>query len=488
MEHKRSTPGSSLLLFSSRRLFICFASIIILSSVLLFFITTVQFFHIASSSSFSTSATRTIIRNTKSGIINKELEEYNTLRTKDQDSSWVQLLLSSFSNSNPSSSSSIHGDSLSTNINNKNKNPHTYTYLPSELEPIVLAYTACGNPNEIEEDLFGLVSLKSLLMARHQYSSSNKLRKYDIHILTNVEDLAEFWNSTHVNHDVYRLTRDDPNIRLFLHTIDELEAATVRVLTKLSSSSSNNDNNKLDKNLIPITIFKNCAAARLKLPFLLSELKIDKIIYMDWDTISLCDLSHLWNMFNNFYNHSSNTYAYMGFVPSDSSGTSALDHYREWNLPRHPVVGSINSGVMLLHVDNIVKNGLLDYWVTLSTIMTDYIPNITTADYWALTKAFPLGDQDVLNILFQRKPHWLYPVPAKYNYCLEIPLENHEMPCILHYCGNKLMPTERGVRMLPITHPWKASYLFIRYWPLIEPTTPPLFRGGAKEIVCKDKE
>jgi hypothetical protein len=94
--------------------------------------------------------------------------------------------------------------------------------------------------------------------------------------------------------------------------------------------------------------------------------------------------------------------------------------------------------------------------------------------YWKLTEAFPLGDQDVLNVLFSVRPEWLHALPPRFNHCLDLDTAG-AMPCILHFCGNKLMPTAVGQKTLPPSHPWKAAYLFTRYWPLVSPTQPPLF-------------
>jgi lipopolysaccharide biosynthesis glycosyltransferase len=360
---------------------------------------------------------------------------------------------------------------------------------PVDPHPITLVYTACGNPNEVEEDHFGLVSLKSLLMAKDQRGVGNAgrgPRRYAVHVLTNVGE-SELLNSTHVNHDVWRAIQRDPSVTIRVHNIDLLDEATRQAGVGEPSG-------------VPQTMFKNCAASRLKLPFLLARAGVKRAIYMDWDTISLCDLSTLWDEFGRFSDS-----AFMGFAPADPTGASELDHYRMWDLPRHPVYGSVNSGVMLLDVEKVMTRlgGAAEpgtrrnrtraadappapspgpppsptdplrrtYWSELSAIIAEKVPNVSTASFWDLTNAFPLGDQDVLNELFERQPGWLHPLPERYNHCLDIDTE--VMPCVLHYCGNKLMPTQRGERTLPIEHPWKASYMFVKNWPLVPFAEPP---------------
>jgi lipopolysaccharide biosynthesis glycosyltransferase len=335
-------------------------------------------------------------------------------------------------------------------------------------EEIVIVYVLCGNPNEIEEDLFGLVSLKSLIMANAQLPMSATHHRYDIRLLTNI--LAdELFNTTRLGYEVWRILQHEPRFRFTLHNINELDSSATFYGVK-------------NPELVPHTIFKNCASSRLKLPFLLAKHNIKQAIYLDWDTVTLCDLSDLWFEFSKFKGEDTS----FAFVQSDPTGVSNLDHYREWNSPRHPTAGSVNSGVMLIDAANVLRMKE-KYWKAVETILYSRVnvtPGMTGEEkYWAFTRKFPLGDQDILNTLLQQIPEILHVLPPRFNFCLEwdfpenlpehVTPEGREaararyyMPCVIHFCGAKLLPTVEGEMTLPITNPWKAAHMFVMHWPL----------------------
>jgi hypothetical protein len=336
-------------------------------------------------------------------------------------------------------------------------------------DPITVVYIACGNPNEVEADHFGLLNLKSLLMAKAQRPLGATPRRYEVHVVANV-GAEELFNTTQVNYDVWRAVQRDPWVRVHVHDTGALDAATAAA-------------GFADAADVPQTIFKNCAASRLKLPFLLASLGVSRAMYMDWDSVVLCDLTRIWDGFARFPPP-----AIMAFAPADPTGASELDHYRMWDLPRHPTIGSINSGVMLLRVPALMAVAGV-YWAEVVAILEEGLAaaNVTgglrAADYWALTAAFPLGDQDVLNALFARHPSWLHALPATANFCLDLPPA--AMPCVVHFCGNKLMPVNAAEAALPaaelIKNPWRAVHAFVRYWPLEPPEAPPGVGGGGVE-------
>jgi hypothetical protein len=278
-----------------------------------------------------------------------------------------------------------------------------------------------------------------------------------------------------LNYEVYRALKKDRDVRVTLHHIDELDAA--------ADSFGVHEPRK-----VPHTIFKRCAGTRLKLPFLLARLGLEKAIYVDWDTVVLCDLSLLWAEFAKFDVRGG---AALAFAQTDPSGVSNLDHYREWNQPRHPTAGSINSGVMLVHVGQLMQRPARDdYWRVIEETLFSRV-NITSAmddvaQYWAFTKAFPLGDQDVLNHLFLRLPHLLHVLQPEWNFCLDWPytddldsdqfsdlpperraaVEQRRMPCVLHFCAQKLLPIDVGRAALPCSNPWRAAHMWVKNWPL----------------------
>ena len=270
----------------------------------------------------------------------------------------------------------------------------------ASLPAIQLVYVVCGNPNEVEEDLFGLLSLKSLLMFKAQQALGGARRRYEVLLLTNI-GAEELFNTTRLNHEVFRALRRDARVRVTLRDVSELDVSAAR-------------HGVADPKRVPHNIFKNCASSRLKLPFLLADLGIARAIYLDWDTIVLCDLSLLWAEFDRF----AAAGAAVGFAQSDPTGVSGLDHYRDWDLPRHPTAGSVNSGVMLVDVAALMRVKA-DYWAAVEAIIWSRVdlakvkPDDGNALYWAFTKAFPLGDQDVLNCLLARMPQLLRVLPPE---------------------------------------------------------------------------
>jgi hypothetical protein len=139
------------------------------------------------------------------------------------------------------------------------------------------------------------------------------------------------------------------------------------------------------------------------------------------------------------------------------------------------------------------------FWGAVSAVIRSRVNVTGTAqDYWTLTKAFALGDQDILNIMFQRRspeapwgaPEWLYLLPQEYNWCIDppflediredphglyaglAPLDTYTRrppPCIIHYCGNRLMSNDAGKEFLDVRDPIQASFMWVKHWPLERP-------------------
>ena len=304
--------------------------------------------------------------------------------------------------------------------------------------------------------MYGLLSLKSLLLARANSPVKNQYR-YLFHIIS-TSSIGELLNTSQINYDVRKYIENDPLLDMRVYSIDDLDKA-VRYL---------GDN----PDLIPHTIFKPCAASRLKLPYILyyqsilyqekNYIELSKfydgnlgkfyelpssIIYLDWDTLVTCDLLNLHQHFQDY-----NTHQYIGFALNDPTGLSEKDIYKEWNLLR-PKVGAVSSGVMMLDLEKMFSNNLYilhQYWLGMYQVIVDKVPNITTgtADFWELTNAFPLGDQDVLNIFIHKNNDILYLIPPEYNWCLAdmVPFDQYKqkysrvrpIPCIYHVCGQRL--------------------------------------------------
>ncbi len=360
-------------------------------------------------------------------------------------------------------------------------------------EPVIeLFYSVCGGPAgrpESEYDYFGLLSLKSLLMARAQ-AANNDLpgwprprRRFRVHVLTDVtepRDAAVGANSvanggsdassgvvdvkrllafTEVNREVELALRHEPDVEVRFHDIQALEAAALRFGARQAG-------------LVPQTFFKVCAASRLKLPFLLREWGVRRALYLDYDTVLQCDLSQLWAHFARFEAGRQ----HFGFAPIDPrplrrspASSNGKDTYRLWNISRHPTAGGLNSGVMLLDVEGLALD---DYWAEVLAEIGGHVDLVKEGAksfedrYWTYTKAFPLGDQDVVNGLFERRPHWLYVLPPEFNSCYEGDEEPGKVACVLHFCGGRLSPERTGAPKLPCDERFKAAADHARGWKL----------------------
>jgi hypothetical protein len=213
----------------------------------------------------------------------------------------------------------------------------------------------------------------------------------------------------------------------------------------------------------------------------------------------MCDLTRLWDHWGRFAPSQ-----LLGFASADPSGASDRDVYRMWNMQRHPTLGAINSGVMLMDIGKLAAHGgrgALDFWRAISAIIRAKV-NVTGTpqDYWDLTRAFVLGDQDILNALFAApsansswgRPEWLYLLPPEYNWCIDPvfpedlravgrqPLPGYQRrpaPCVHHFCGNRIMSNERDKEYLDVTDPTQATFMYVKHWELEKHERPPGMRG-----------
>ena len=295
-------------------------------------------------------------------------------------------------------------------------------------EPIHVAWTSCGMPNEFEPDVLGLLSLKSLLIAR---ANAQPRRRYVLHVLSN-DRRDVVLRTSQLHWDVARYAAADPGgLELRFYNLRDLDASVAAFGG--------------DGQLFPDTAFKVCAASRLKLPFALGR-DVDRLIYLDWDTVLLCDLSRLWEELRRF-----SPRELFGFALNDPTGLSTKDAYRGSSAIATPPRGGVSSGVMLLNVAALRADGgreLRDYHDRVMGVIGARIPNVTMRrDFWALSEAFPLGDQDILNEYLAQRPDALRVIAPEWNSCLieGVPYAQlrragieRPVPCVVHMCGQRL--------------------------------------------------
>jgi UDP-xylose:glucoside alpha-1,3-xylosyltransferase len=131
-------------------------------------------------------------------------------------------------------------------------------------------------------------------------------------------------------------------------------------------------------------LFKPCASQRLFLPSLLPE--IDKLIYMDSDTLFLSSPIEIYEQFTHF-----NSTQLAGLIQeSENKNTGWYTRFARHEYP-HPY--GLNSGVMLMDLEKMRKI----YWE--EHLMPIY-------DKYNLKIVF--GDQDIINIYFYYHPDQYY--------------------------------------------------------------------------------
>ena len=335
---------------------------------------------------------------------------------------------------------------------------------------IHIALTACGNPSPKEPEYFGLLALKSLLMARAQ-SPAARARAYAFHVITDVSE-EELFGAHKVNYDVQRLVAAEPAL-LSLHVYS---ASIVDEFSKVLGLRA--------PSAVPHTIFKNCAAARLKLPLFIPP-SIQRVIYLDWDVAALSDLTELWGEFAAL--EASGPRAALGMALNDPTGLSSKDSYRAPGALPAPRAGGVNSGVMLWQLERLrAGEGLSAWWEGLLRVVEERVA-LDKAEYWSLTKAFPLGDQDILNILLSplHAPHLLHLLPERYNRCLVDALPPEWLdskgyartpPSIIHFCGSRLTQEgmlEDGQAPSAQDRATKALYTYLTSYIVLDSRLPP---------------
>jgi len=160
----------------------------------------------------------------------------------------------------------------------------------------------------------------------------------------------------------------------------------------------------------------------------------------------LSDLTELWREFGAL--EAASPAACLGMALNDPSGLSSKNSYQPGSALPYPAVGGVNSGVMLWQLARIRARGVGEWWGALLAVVAARV-DLASAEYWSLTRAFPLGDQDILNALLApgAQPRWLHVLPPRYNCCLvdALPPERVDgagyqraLPGIIHFCGSRL--------------------------------------------------
>jgi hypothetical protein len=170
--------------------------------------------------------------------------------------------------------------------------------------------------------------------------------------------------------------------------------------------------------------FKFCSPLRLKSPFALGR-DVKRLIYLDIDTIVLCDLEQLWETFDTWAE---------GVWFSVGSGSPKKDFLldemnQDKHLHRSPefAVGGMNAGVLLISLERMRSEpgGLADYWNEVVRIVSEKghkAPrfNATHHLHPDNLKQHPDGmlyyDQDILEIMSYDWPHRFTKLEHRYDW------------------------------------------------------------------------
>lgn len=168
---------------------------------------------------------------------------------------------------------------------------------------------------------------------------------------------------------------------------------------------------------------------------------------------------------------------------NDATGVSRFDVYRGHTAlrPPHPLVGGVNSGVMLWNLHALRAHGgtlLRELWATVTRVLAARVPegggHPRNASWVAAVEAAsPLPDQEVLNAVLSpaHHPEWLSLLPSRWNACLELFVPHADLraagvapprpPCLVHFCGRSLQLANFAVDGSPPFNYVCALYVYL---------------------------
>ncbi|XP_036387884.1 glucoside xylosyltransferase 2 isoform X2 [Megalops cyprinoides] len=150
-------------------------------------------------------------------------------------------------------------------------------------------------------------------------------------------------------------------------------------------------------------LFKPCAAQRLFLPVILTD--VDSLLYVDTDVLFLRPMDDIWNLLKEF-----NSTQLAAMAPEHE--IPKIGWYSRF--ARHPFYGvtGVNSGVMLMNLTRIrstlFKNSMISTGLSWEDLLHPLYQKYRNHITW--------GDQDLLNIIFHYNPECLYTFPCQWNY------------------------------------------------------------------------
>ncbi|XP_041672648.1 glucoside xylosyltransferase 2 [Cheilinus undulatus] len=150
-------------------------------------------------------------------------------------------------------------------------------------------------------------------------------------------------------------------------------------------------------------LFKPCAAQRLFLPVILTE--VDSLLYVDTDVLFLRPMDDIWSILKSF-----NSTQLAAMAPEHE--VPKIGWYSRF--ARHPFYGvtGVNSGVMLMNLTRIRSTAFKNSMIPNGLPWEDLLHPL----YQKYKNHITWGDQDLLNIIFHYNPECLFIFSCQWNY------------------------------------------------------------------------
>jgi lipopolysaccharide biosynthesis glycosyltransferase len=212
--------------------------------------------------------------------------------------------------------------------------------------------------------------------------------------------------------------------------------------------------------------FARCACIRLFLPLLFPD--IPRLIYLDYDTVALCDIRRLDSQFDTFSQG-----AAIAMAGEEPSGGHSSSWYTEKRLPV-AIPGGFNSGVILFNTPRLRTT------LGLPAFYDDIVAIVRGGGYKSLPEitnyGLELGDQDILNVFCLKHPELLHTLTPSWNTLFpatkvwgDYDEFDPPPPCLIHFNSQGYLAHEPT-----ITRIGNRPFEFVRDWPLVNPRNPQL--------------
>ena len=234
--------------------------------------------------------------------------------------------------------------------------------------------------------------------------------------------------------DVRALVQRHPQRYSVRFIVADQLAALVSAALAEEGGGGGGDGAQLDVSDEALNMFRPCSGVRLFMPLVLGALT-QRFVYLDYDTVTLCDIRRLAAQFDAFGEGGA-----LGLAREDPTGGALWDSwYASRGLPT-AVPGGLNAGVLLVHIGALRRE-----FGSLTGYLRAVLGIVRARGYAALVNAtsdyaMALGDQDVLNVLAVQRPHLLHVLPDAWNVMVPgarqwraAPAYQPPAPCLMHY-------------------------------------------------------